>query len=60
MTIVSMIESLENVFETMDDSIVKKIQNRFQTSEDQEVLQANLGPLDQKYVETVWRGARDK
>ena len=32
--IVSMIESLEKVFETMDDSLITKVQNQLPTSED--------------------------
>jgi len=37
-----------------------KIQNRLQTLEGREALQAGLGPLDQKYVEAVLRRTRDK
>jgi len=55
-----MIESLENVFETTDYSLTMKIQNRLQTSVSREALQADLGPLVQKYIEAVLRGARDK
>ncbi|EGI69325.1 hypothetical protein G5I_01945 [Acromyrmex echinatior] len=50
-TIVSTIESLENVFETTDDSLATKVQNRLQTSEGREALQAGLDPLGQKHVE---------
>ncbi|KYN44966.1 hypothetical protein ALC56_00618 [Trachymyrmex septentrionalis] len=57
--IVPTIESLENVFETTEDSLATKVQNQ-QTSEDREALRAGLGPLGQKYVEAVLRGARDK
>ena len=58
--IVPTIESLDNVFETTDDSLATKVQNQLQTSEGREALQAGLGPLGQKYVEAVLRGARDK
>jgi len=58
--IVPTIESLDNVFETTEDSLATKVQNWLQTSEDREALQANLGPLGQKYVEAVLRGTRDK
>jgi len=54
------IESLDNVFETTEDSLATKIQNRLQTSEGREALQADLGPLGQKYIEAVLRGTRDK
>ena len=37
-----------------------KVQNQLQTSKSREALRAGLGPLDQKYVEAVLRGARDK
>ena len=37
-----------------------KVQNRLQTSEDRKALQADLGPLGQKYIEAVLRGTRDK
>ena len=50
---------MENVFETTEDSLATKVQNQ-QTSEDREALRAGLGPLGQKYVEAVLRGARDK
>ncbi|KYN21872.1 hypothetical protein ALC57_05766 [Trachymyrmex cornetzi] len=58
--IVPTIESLENVFETTEDSIATKVQNQLQTSEGREALRASLGPLGQKYVEAVLRGAQDK
>ncbi|KYN09192.1 hypothetical protein ALC57_18705 [Trachymyrmex cornetzi] len=58
--IVPTIESLENVFETTEDSLATKVQNQLQTSEGREALRANLGPLGQKYVEAVLRGAQDK
>jgi len=41
--------------ETMEDSLTTKVQNRLQMSEGREALQADLGPLDQKYVEAVLR-----
>ena len=50
-------ESLDNVFETTEDSIATKVQNRLQTSEG---VASRLGPLGQKYVEAVLRGTRDK
>ncbi|KAG5324087.1 YMD3 protein, partial [Pseudoatta argentina] len=53
-------ESLENVFETTEDSLATKIQNQLQTSEGREALRADLGPLGQKYVEAVLRGVQDK
>ena len=49
--IVPTIESLNNVLETTEDSLATKVQNRSQTSKDREALQADLGPLGQKYVE---------
>ena len=55
--IVPTIESLNNIFETTEDSLATKVQNRLQTSEGRE---ADLGPLGQKYVEAVLRGTRDK
>ncbi|KYN28330.1 hypothetical protein ALC57_02255 [Trachymyrmex cornetzi] len=55
--IVPTIESLENVFETTEDSLATKVQNQLQTSECREALRANLG---QKYVEAVLRVAQDK
>jgi len=58
--IVPTIESLDNVFETTEDSLATKVQNRLQTSEDREALQADLSPLGQEYVEAVLRGTRDK
>jgi len=51
---------LDNVFETTEDSLATKVQNRLQTSEGREMLQADLGPMGQKYVEAVLRGTRDK
>jgi len=57
--IVPTIESLD-VFETTEDSLATKVQNRLQTSEDREALQADLSPLGQKYVEAVLRGQQDK
>ncbi|XP_018058117.1 PREDICTED: uncharacterized protein LOC108693592 [Atta colombica] len=54
------IESLKDVFGRTDDSLATKVQNRLQTSEDRETLQAGLGPLGQKYVGAVLRGTRDK
>jgi len=56
----STIKSLENVFEMTDDSLATKLQNRLQTSEGREALQAGLDPLGQNYIETVLKGARDK
>ncbi|EGI58334.1 hypothetical protein G5I_13548 [Acromyrmex echinatior] len=38
-----------------NDSLTTKVQNRLQTLEDREALQACLDPLRQKYVETVLR-----
>ncbi|KYN31624.1 hypothetical protein ALC56_14123 [Trachymyrmex septentrionalis] len=58
--IVPTIESLENVFEMMEDSLATKVQNQLQTSEGREALRAGLSPLNQKYLEGVLRGARDK
>ena len=55
--IVPTIESLNNIFETTEDSLATKVQNRLQMSEGRE---ADLGPLGQKYVEAVLRGTRDK
>jgi len=52
-----MIESLENGFETTEDSFATKVQNQLQTSESREALRAGLG---QKYVETILRGTRNK
>ncbi|KYN18873.1 hypothetical protein ALC57_08803 [Trachymyrmex cornetzi] len=51
---------LENVFEMTEVSLATKVQNQLQTSEGREALRANLGPLGQKYVEAVLRGAQDK
>jgi len=48
------------VFETTVDSLATKVQNQLQTSEGREALRAGLGPLCQKYVETILRGAQDK
>ncbi|KYN11487.1 hypothetical protein ALC57_16358 [Trachymyrmex cornetzi] len=59
-TIVPAIESLENSFETTEDSLATKVQNQLQTSEGREALRASLGLLDPKYVEAVLRGAQDK
>jgi len=42
-----------------ENSLATKVKNRLQTSEGRE-LQAGLGPLGQKYVESVLRGTRDK
>ena len=47
-------------FEMTEDSLATKVQNQLQTSESREALQADLGPLGQKYVEAVLRGTRDK
>ena len=58
--IVPTIESWDNVFETTEDSLATKVQNQLQTSEGREALQIGLGPLGQKYVETILRGTRDK
>ncbi|KYN22303.1 hypothetical protein ALC57_05300 [Trachymyrmex cornetzi] len=58
--IIPMIESLENVFEMTEDSLATKVQNQLQTSEGREALRTSLGPLGQKYVEAVLRGAQDK
>ncbi|KYN20068.1 hypothetical protein ALC57_07574 [Trachymyrmex cornetzi] len=58
--IVPTIESLENVFETTEDSLATKVQNQLQTSEGREALRANLDQLGQKYVEAVLRGTHDK
>jgi len=58
--IVPTIESLDNVFETTEDSLATKVQNRLQTSKGREALQADLGPLSQKYIEAILRGTRDK
>ncbi|KYN11003.1 hypothetical protein ALC57_16855, partial [Trachymyrmex cornetzi] len=58
--IVPTIESLENVFETTEDSPATIVQNQLQTSEGREALRANLGPLGHKYVEAVLRGAQNK
>ncbi|EGI64136.1 hypothetical protein G5I_07443 [Acromyrmex echinatior] len=58
--IVPTIELLKNVFETMKDALVTKIQNQLQTSEGREALRGGLGPLGQKYVEAVLRGVQDK
>jgi len=55
-----MIESLDNVFETTEDSLATKVQNKLQTSEGREALRVRLGPLSQKYIETTLRGTRDK
>jgi len=43
-----------------EDSLAMKVQNQLQTSEGREALWANLGSLDQKYVEAVLWGAQDK
>jgi len=58
--IIPTIESLDNVFERTEDSLATKVQNRLQTSEDREALRVGLGPLGQKYVETIPRRTRDK
>jgi len=58
--IVPTIESWDNVFETTEGSLATKVQNQLQTSEDREALQIGLGPLGQKYVETILKGTRDK
>jgi len=47
-------------FRTTYNSLAMKIQNRLQTLEGREALQAGLSPLDQKYVEAVLRRMRDK
>ena len=44
----------------MEDSLATKVQNQLQTSEGREALRAGLSPLNQKYLEGVLRGARDK
>ena len=49
--IISVIKSLENVFETTEDSLATKVQNQLQTSEGRETLQASSDLLGQKYVE---------
>ncbi|KYN16163.1 hypothetical protein ALC57_11595 [Trachymyrmex cornetzi] len=59
-TIVPTIESLENVFETTDDSLATKVQNQLQTSEGRQALRAGLGPLGQQYVEAFLRGDKQK
>ena len=46
--IVPTIESLENVFETTEDSLATKVQNQLQTSEGREALRAGLGPSGSK------------
>jgi len=42
------------VFETTEDSLAMKIQNQLQRK-----IERRLGPLSQKYVEAVLRGAQD-
>ncbi|EGI62915.1 hypothetical protein G5I_08727 [Acromyrmex echinatior] len=59
--IVPTIESLENVFETTEDSLATKVQNQLQTSKGREALRNDLGLLGQKYVEAVLlKGVQDK
>jgi len=53
--IIPTIESLEDVFETMDDSLATKVQNRLQTSEGREVLQADLGSWVKSTSKLFWR-----
>ena len=48
---------MDNVFETTENSLATKVQNRLQTSRG---ITSRLGPLDQKYIETILRGMRDK
>jgi len=54
--IIPTIESLDNVFETMEDSLAMKVQNRLQTSRG---VANRLGSAGSK-VEAVLRGTRDK
>ncbi|XP_036144224.1 uncharacterized protein LOC118646060 [Monomorium pharaonis] len=58
-TTVQPIESLENVFETTDDSLATIVRNQLQTSQGRKALQAQFGPLSQKYVVTVLSGNRE-
>jgi len=58
--IVLKIESLENVFETTEDSLTTKIQNQLQILEGRKELRTGLGSLGQNYVEAVLSGAQDK
>jgi len=43
----------ENVFETMDDSLVTSVRNQLQTREGLETLRDQLGPLGQKYIGAI-------
>jgi len=55
---------MQNVFETMEDSLAMKVQNQLQTLKGRETLHTQrditFGPLGQKYVEAVLREAQDK
>lgn len=50
--------SVEEVFEVANEPLVTSIRHLLQTSEGQEKLQANYGPLGQKYLKAVLSGKK--
>ncbi|KYM93995.1 hypothetical protein ALC62_15391 [Cyphomyrmex costatus] len=50
--------SVEEVFEIANESLVTSIRHLLQTSEGQEELHANYGPLGQKYLKAVLSGKK--
>lgn len=44
---------VEEIFETMPETLVTSVQHQLQTSEGQNTLRAHLGPLGQKYVGAI-------
>ncbi|XP_071643638.1 uncharacterized protein [Temnothorax longispinosus] len=49
----------EDVFETSNDPLVTSVRQQLQTSEGQETLRDQLGPLSQKYVGAVLSGDQE-
>jgi len=43
------VPTVEEIFEIADEPLIISIRHLFQTSEEQEKLHANYGPLEQKY-----------
>ncbi|KYN14209.1 hypothetical protein ALC57_13593 [Trachymyrmex cornetzi] len=52
------IPSVEEIFEVTDEPLVTFIRHLLQTSEGQEKLQTNYGPLGQKYMKAVLSGKK--
>ncbi|KYN28614.1 hypothetical protein ALC57_01965 [Trachymyrmex cornetzi] len=52
------VPSVEEIFEVTDEPLVTSIRHLLQTSEGQEKLQTNYGPLGQKYMKAVLSGKK--